>query len=167
MVRMLLLVGQRKEKVSTMRWSDIVDGVWKIPTAVREKGHAGELVLPEMAMAVLATQPRFASNPFVFAGRRRHYNGFSKGKARLDAELKLKRQWGLHDLRRTARSLMSRAGVAPHIAERVLGHSMKGVMATYDRHSYSEEKAEALELLAVELRRILSPENVVRMAKRA
>jgi integrase len=167
LVRMLLLTGQRLEKVSTMRWSDIEDGVWKIPTAAREKGHGGDLVLPEMAMSVLKAQPVFASNPFVFAGRKRHYNGFSKGKARIDAELKLKQQWGLHDLRRTARSLMSRAGVAPHIAERVIGHSMKGVMATYDRHSYREEKAEALELLSVELRRILSPDNVVRLAKRA
>ena len=40
-------------------------------------------------------------------------------------------------------------------------------MATYDRHAYTEEKAEALELLAVELRRILSPDNVVKLAKRA
>ena len=85
--------------------------MWKIPTAAREKGHGGDLVLPAMALAVLKAQPRFATNPFVFAGRKRHYNGLSKAKARLDAELKLKRQWGLHDLRRTARSLMSRAGV--------------------------------------------------------
>ena len=70
MVRMLLLTGQRREKVSTMRWSDIEDGVWKIPTAAREKGHGGDLVLPEMALSVLKAQPVFASNPFVFAGRR-------------------------------------------------------------------------------------------------
>ena len=62
---------------------------------------------------------------------------------------------------------MSRAGVAPHIAERVLGHAMNGVDGTYDRHSYREEKAAALELLAGELRRILSPDNVVKLAKRA
>ena len=33
--------------------------------------------------------------------------------------------WTLHDLRRTARSLMSRAGVRPEIAERVLGHAIE------------------------------------------
>jgi integrase len=177
MVRMMLVTGQRKEKICTMRWEDIEKGVWTISTETREKGNAGELVLPKMAQELLAAQPRFASNPFVFAGRRRYYNGLSKAKARLDAileaELKAKdkkaklEQWGLHDLRRTARSLMSRAGVAPHIAERLLGHSMKGVMATYDRHSYREEKAGALELLAGELRQILSPDNVVKLAKQA
>ena len=166
MVRMLLLTGQRLEKVSTMRWSDIEDGVWKIPTAAREKGHAGELVLPGMALSVLKAQPVFASNPFVFAGRKRHYNGFSKGKARLDAELH-KAAMGVARPAADGSIADAASRGPPHIAERVLGHSMKGVMATYDRHSYREEKAEALELLAGELRRILSPDNVVKLAKRA
>ena len=48
--------------------------------------------------------------------------------------------WTLHDLRRTARSLMSRAGVPSEHAERVLGHVIKGVEGIYDRHGYSEEK---------------------------
>ena len=53
-------------------------------------------------------------------------------------------QWQLHDLRRTARSLMSRAGVRPDIAERVLGHAISGVEGVYDRHPYRDEKADAL-----------------------
>ena len=36
---------------------------------------------------------------------------------------------------------MSRAGVQPHIAERVLGHVQPGVAGIYDRHSYRDEKA--------------------------
>ena len=39
--------------------------------------------------------------------------------------------WRLHDLRRTARSLMSRAGVSADIAERCLGHIIGGVRAVY------------------------------------
>ena len=56
--------------------------------------------------------------------------------------------WVVHDLRRTARSLMSRAGVRPDIAERVLGHAISGVEGIYDRHDYRAEKAEALAKLA-------------------
>ena len=56
--------------------------------------------------------------------------------------------WTIHDLRRTARSLMSRAGVRPDIAERALGHAIKGVEGVYDRHAYDAEKAEALKKLA-------------------
>ena len=55
--------------------------------------------------------------------------------------------WRLHDLRRTARSLMSRAGVQSEHAERVMGHVIPGVEGIYDRHSYDTEKADALRKL--------------------
>jgi hypothetical protein len=60
-------------------------------------------------------------------------------------------------LRRTARSLMSRAGVRPDIAERVMGHAIGGVHGTYDRHSYREEKADALKRLAALIKSIVNP----------
>jgi integrase len=64
----------------------------------------------------------------------------------------------LHDLRRTARSLMSRAGVRPDIAERCLGHTVgSSVEQTYDRHSYEMEKAKAFEMLATLITSILNP----------
>ena len=71
--------------------------------------------------------------------------------------------WVVHDLRRTARSLMSRAGVRPDIAERVLGHARGGVEAIYDRHRYTVEKGDALLRLAALIETIVSPpaDNVV------
>src|SRR5262249_25521821 len=74
--------------------------------------------------------------------------------------------WVLHDLRRTARSLMSRAGVPADHAERVLGHVIPGVRGVYDRHSYADEKREALSRLAGLLELILKPpgNNVVPLA---
>ena len=53
------------------------------------------------------------------------------------AELPDMPRWVLHDLRRTARSLMARAGVRSDIAERVLGHAIQGVEGTYDRYGYT------------------------------
>ena len=60
-VRLSLLTGQRKEKVAAMRWEDIDGAVWTIPTEAREKGNAGVLVLPEIALEIINAQPRFAS----------------------------------------------------------------------------------------------------------
>ena len=62
---------------------------------------------------------------------------------------------------------MSRAGVRPDISERVMGHIIQGVEGIYDRHSYREEKADALVKLAGLIGLILDPpvENVVRMQK--
>jgi integrase len=85
-----------------------------------------------------------------------HFNGFSEGKKVFDAKVKIP-HWTVHDLRRTARSLMSRAGVRPDIAERALGHAIKGVEGTYDRHSYRDEKADALKRLADLVEKILYP----------
>jgi hypothetical protein len=54
----------------------------------------------------------------------------------------------LHDLRRTARSLMSRTGASSDIAERVLGYLIGAVAGVYDRHSFVAEKWEALRRLS-------------------
>ena len=173
LIRILLLTGQRREKVAAMRWQDVsVDGAWSIPTEDREKGNARELELPAAAVEIIKRQPRFADNPYVFAGRGGSYaTGYSKSKTAFDAKLegagKHIEPWTLHDLRRTARSIMSRAGVRPDIAERVLGHAINGVEGTYDRHSYREEKAHALAALASLIENILTPPNkkVVRLAR--
>jgi integrase len=160
MVRLLLLTAQRREKVAAMRWQDIaIDSTWTIPAEAREKGNALELVLPDAALVIIKAQPRFTSNPYVFAGRgNTHFSGYSKAKAAFDAKTSLP-HWQLHDLRRTARSLMSRAHIRPDIAERVLGHAIKGVEGVYDRHSYREEKAHALNALAGLIDSILSPQD--------
>ena len=168
-VRILLLTGQRKEKVASMRWDDITGATWTIPTEKREKGNAGVLVLPDLALEIVNAQPRFASNPYVFAGEGGgHIKGWSRRKRQFDAQLEGVKPWVLHDLRRTARSLMSRAGVRPDISERVLGHIIKGVEGVYDRHSYTEEKAHALKALAGLIDRIVNPPvgNVVSMNKK-
>jgi hypothetical protein len=42
-----------------MKWTDVdANGVWSIPRATREKGNAGRIQLPELALAVLARLPR-------------------------------------------------------------------------------------------------------------
>ena len=149
-----------------MKWADVVDGVWTIATAEREKGNAGSLILPAQALAIIKAQPRLGDNPYVFAGRGNGCRDFSKSKHPFDAKLPKMPRWTLHDLRRTARSLMSRAGVRPDIAERVMGHAIAGVEGVYDRHSYLEEKADALRRLAALVDSIVNPrENVVSISK--
>ena len=128
LVKTLLLTAQRKDKVTGMRWDDLTDGEWTIRSEQREKGTAGSLQLPQLALDVIeeqAHQRRLANNPYVFAGslrgRRRAnkpsgpptFNSFSRAKRDLDAKLGDVPGWVLHDLRRTARSLLSRAGGAP------------------------------------------------------
>jgi len=108
---------------------------------------------------------RKAGFMFSTTGGKKAFSGYSKAKRQLDvviaeqrkaAKLKPMPEWRLHDLRRTARSLMSRAGVSSDIAEMVLGHKLSGVRGVYDRHSYAAEKRNALEMLARQIEHILS-----------
>jgi integrase len=167
-VKLCLLTAQRLDKVATVKWDDIVDGVWNIDTEEREKGNARELVLPDLVLGVVEAQPRFAGSPYVFAGRgARAYSGFSAAKTALDGRCGVS-GWTLHDLRRTARSLMSRAGVTSDHAERVLGHAIGGVEGVYDRHAYREEKRVALATLATLIDGVVDPRaNVVPLRESA
>jgi integrase len=161
--QVLLLTAQRREKVATMKWSDIVndivEGEWLITSEPREKSHAGSLRLTPKVLALMKKQPRIAGNPHVFAAGHGNgpFNSFSERKSELDQTMPPMPNWTLHDLRRTARSLMSRAKVLPHISERVLGHTIKGVEGTYDRYEYAEEKAEALKQLDHLIETIINP----------
>ena len=104
------------------------------------------------------------------------FSGFSKAKAELDEQIAKIREeggrpampnWRLHDLRRTARSLMSRAKVVTDHAERALGHVIGGVRETYDRYEYLDEKRAAFEALAALVGRILDPQPNVTALRRA
>jgi integrase len=181
LLKFALLTAQRREKVTTMRWDDVVDGEWTIRSSEREKGTGGILKLPQLALDVLEDQQarRLAGNGFVFPGSLRGrrgvqkpglptFNSFSKAKHDLDAKLGDLPHWTIHDLRRTAKSLMSRAGIRPDISERVLGHAITGVEGVYDHHSYGPEKADALQKLAALVASIVNPPsgaNVVKLRR--
>jgi integrase len=156
-VQLCLLTAQRRAKIIGMRWADIAGSEWTIPREPREKDNAGVLVLPAVALDIINAQPKFGDSPYVFAGRADGpINGISKAKARLD-KISGVMGWRLHDLRRTGRSLMARAGVRPDICERVMGHAIVGVEGVYDRHSYRDEKADALARLAALIDSIVHP----------
>lgn len=174
-VRALLLSGQRRAMVSEARWEEIDGRDWVIP-ATRNKGKVDHLVpLTDTLLELLDIK---GTRGFVFSSDkgRTPFSGFSKAKAALDARLAEMRKaggrpvmkhWTFHDLRRSARSLMARAGVPSDHAERVLGHVIPGVRGTYDRHEYADEKREALEKLSALVERILHPnEAVIRFPKR-
>lgn len=159
LLKTLLLTAQRKDKVATMRWDDIIDGVWRIPYEKREKHNARILPLPRAALDIVEAQPRIAGSPYVFAAGKGsgHFNSFSQRKEEISARLPEMEGWVIHDLRRTAKTLMARAGVLPHISERVLGHVIGGVEGVYDQHDYGPEKADALARLAALVGQVVNP----------
>ena len=172
-LRLCLLTAQRRTVVATMKWSDLFGDKWTIPQMPREKENAGLLQLPRAALDIIRAQPQLVGNPYIFGMRQdKPFSGFSVTKTEFDKQLREKKlpdlePWVIHDLRRTARSLMSRAGIRPDIAERVMGHAINGVEGVYDRHSYADEKRDALQALANLIDGIIRPrDNVTPMRTR-
>jgi integrase len=149
--QLLMLTAQRRTEVSSMTWEelDLTAGTWTIPAERTKNGKPHAVPLTAGACAVIARIPRTGS-AYVFPARgkpEQPYTGWSKGKRMLDDAAGLQ-DWTLHDLRRTAATGMARAGIAPHVVERVLNHvsgTFAGVAGVYNRFQYGPEMRAALE----------------------
>jgi integrase len=164
-VKFLLLTGCRRDEAAAMRWSEISDIVWTLPAARNKVKQDLSRPLSAAALDVLAAVPRIHGSDFVFSYDGGRLGGIGRRKIEFDKACGVS-DWVLHDLRRTARSLMSRAGVPSEHAERCLGYLQPSIQQTYDRHKYIAEMALAYEKLSTLINQIVDPQpNVVAMAR--
>jgi integrase len=150
LIQFILLTATRKNEAARMRRSEISGDVWTLPAARNKTKRDHVVPLSKAAQAILSAVPVIGDGSLVFThDGRRAVGGFSKFKRKLD-QVSGVTGWTVHDLRRTARSLMSRAGVDSNVAERAIGHIIGGVRGTYDR-AYVDEKRHAFEALAAQV----------------
>jgi integrase len=155
LLRFLLLTGARRAEAACMTWNEIEGKDWVLP-ANRNKTKKYDLVRPLSAAALAVIESQRRDCPFIFSKGRKAINTFSRDKVAFDVATGMS-NWRIHDLRRTARTLLSRAGVDADIGERCLGHVIGGVRSTYDRHEYYNEKKHAYNELAALIQRIANP----------
>lgn len=62
--------------------------------------------------------------------------------------------WSPHDLRRTARTAMTRLKWDQRVAEAFIGHKPQGIVGVYDRHSFDAEKREWGPVLAAHMEKL-------------
>jgi integrase len=142
-VRLLILTAQRRGEVAGMSPEEIRDGVWTIPAARAKNGKAHCVPLAGTALKLVSRAPFPAQN-------------WSACKNALDAKSGAK-DWTLHDLRRTAATMMaSELKVAPHIIEAILNHSPGKLVATYNRADYLDEKRAALTAWDQQIQKVAS-----------
>jgi integrase len=154
-VRFLLLTAARRNEAAQMTWAEVDGRDWTLPAARNKTGVDLVRPLSRQAQAILAALPKAGQFVWSTHGGAVPIGGFAQFKRRFDAASRTE-GWAIHDLRRTARSLMSRAGVPTDHAERCLGHVIGGVRGVYDRHAYHAEKQQAFEALAALIERIVS-----------
>jgi integrase len=180
LLRFIVLTAARLREAARMHRQEVTGDTWLIPAERHKSKREFLLPLSKFAQEVLAGVPAIGAKGVVFTtDTRKPVAGFSKFKRQFDdhvlavlreADPKAKplSNWVVHDLRRTARSLLSRAGVSPDHAERCLGHVIGGVRGVYDRHAFEVEKMAGFEALAVLVARIIEPpgQNVVELRQR-
>jgi integrase len=153
-VRLLILVGARRDEIASLSWSEINFGGRQIELPSSRTKNRREFIIPlsPTALDILkARTPRESSN-YVFGRGEGGFSGYSKAKAALDEKVKLARDWRLHDFRRTLSTVMhERLKILPHVVEATINHvsgHRAGVAGVYNRSEYLDDKRAALERYA-------------------
>jgi integrase len=163
---MRLLTAQRGGEVIHMSWADLdlKAGWWTIPAEYSKNGKPHRVPLSTDAVAIItAQQPdEDKREGFVFVGRGGTPPIDRVKKAGAACAKALKTDTWSHDLRRTAATRMTAAGIPAAHVSYVLNHTPAGAAATrvYDRHTYDDEKRIALDTWARSLRAILKDKSV-------
>ena len=171
-LRWLFWTGCRLNEACGTRWRDVnlATGLWAIPQTKQGREHV--VPLPGPALALLRTllpvddagqvlHPDPAALVFTSKRGGALVNWDRATKAVHDASGT--GGWHRHDIRRSVASLMGDLGIAPHVIEVCLGHTLRSssdgsslsrVATVYNRSRYHQEHAAALDQLAGELDRI-------------
>lgn len=155
-VKLLLALGVRKGELLGAQWSEIdLDGAsptWRLPARRTKTGEALTIPLvPAVASWLKSLREVAGGSAFVFPKRRRDprqrvlHLGIDTLNAALAAVDHGLEHFTLHDLRRTMRTHLASLGVRSEVAERCLGHKLRGVEGTYNTHDYLNERRAALE----------------------
>jgi integrase len=167
LLRYLLLTAVRLKEGARIDSTELSGSDWLIPAARMKNKRDFLIPLSKAAAGLLEAIPVIGgrnAGPIFTTNGTKPIAAFGQFKRAFDKRCSVT-GWTNHDLRRTARSLMSRAGVDPDHAERALSHTIGGIRGTYDRHEFYNEKKRAFEALAAQIDRILNPpeNNVVPM----
>ena len=182
-IRILLATAVRSAELYKAKWEhvDLDEARWHIPKS--KTGTVMDIPLAPIVVGWFKELREMAGEsayvlPAHSRGRAARQGGdthVSKDTIReaigywLDAEKPAVRRFTPHDLRSTMKSHMRALGVPRDISEMCLNHKLSGVEGIYDRHTYFDERKNALEkwadfLLACELGTNVTPIGVAKRA---
>jgi hypothetical protein len=120
------------------------------------------------ALSIFERLPVWPGNDyFLFSTRdgRVPISGFSKGKSRLDDEVRrimavcdagsTLMPYRIHDFRVTCETRLATLGFNQDVRDAVLGHAKPGLQKTYNKYDYLKEKEQAVQSYAAHLMEII------------
>jgi integrase len=168
-VRLLILTGQRRTEIASLRWSwinfDTEEIVYPADFTKNRRPHT--LPFTKSVRDILEALPRIDKSDYVFPAARKTakgkettvFNGWWKCKKALDEKLEGVAPYNIHDLRRTFSSKMAELGTPIHVTEKLLNHvsgSFGGVAGIYNRYTYLPEMRQALEAYDARLKTLVA-----------
>lgn len=153
LMRFLLLTGQRigEAQRATLAHIDLTANRWTIPAEHSKNGKAHWCALSPAARAIVEAQPTDRETVFGLTSDTAVQAWVKRWCNRENIEL----PFTPHDCRRTASTRMNELGIPVHVVEKILNHSLQGVLAVYNRAEYVDEREAAMMRWETELLRIV------------
>jgi integrase len=144
-VKLLILSGARRDEIGEMRWSEFSPDMtaWALPATRSKNKRAHALPITPLMLEIVESVPHRYEIDLLFGMRGRGFSQWGPGKRALDGKINLP-PWQVRDIRRSVSTGMNDIGIMPHVVERILGHSIGGVHATYNRSIYANEVRDAM-----------------------
>jgi integrase len=150
-VRLLILTAQRREEIGGLERTEVADGLITFPPRRTKNRREHKIPVTAHVAAILQRRRPIIGRVHYFGIGGAGFSGWSKSKKGLDDATGVT-DWRLHDLRRTADTLMNdELGIDPHVVEAILNHvsgaksGKAGVAGVYNKAEYLAKKRAALE----------------------
>jgi integrase len=149
---LLLLTLVRKGELMGARWEEIDtdNAEWHVPAANMKTGKPHIVYLSAQSLELFEELRRLASgSEWVLPGRGTLKKPFAHDALNKTLQNVLEgtgiERFTIHDLRRTASTLLHEAGFNSDVIEKALAHEQKGVRGIYNRAQYADQRREMLQ----------------------
>lgn len=159
-VKFMLLTLVRKSEFIEAKWDEInfETAIWTIPKERMKAGRPHNVYLSQQALDILvAFKTCFSASSYLHPGRYETELPISSATLNrvIDATVKVIQDRGedfapltVHDLRRTASTLLHEAGFNSDWIEKCLAHEQRGVRAVYNKAEYADQRRTMLQAWA-------------------
>ncbi len=154
-LKLAIVTAQRRGEIAGAQLSefDLDTGWWTIPAERAKNGLAHRVPLSDLAAKIVGELIELAGEDTDSLLPSPRGEGPVDAGALSRAAYVVRGQidiahWTVHDLRRTAASLMTGSGISRLVVSKILNHVESSITAVYDRHSYDAEKRQALDAWA-------------------
>ncbi|WP_276807869.1 tyrosine-type recombinase/integrase [Castellaniella defragrans] len=153
--QLILMTLVRKSELMLAQWKDVHldEGEWHIPVENSKTGKPHIVYLSTQAQTLFKElKPLASSSVWVLPGRGTLAKPFASNALNQALKVSLQGQeipaFTIHDLRRTASTLLHEQGWPSDVVEKALNHTISGVRGVYNRAEYAEQRREMLQAWA-------------------